>query len=816
MSLFQIFIEIFYVTEKAFKDTTTEQEVLDLSDSEHESDEEPGDPLNESMEPILKKELNKSTVKPNDTVSIHTIDNIDEENEEVDEKICAHESKVNDNNSTIVDEDSVNKSDKDSIINSVSKCEDITVNDSVIATYESVKNDSVLKPDESLMSTIDHGLIDDKFDEICKDITNESVQNNFTGRETYFIRDNTINDNDISGDCKEKIVATLRGTYFVSGPTSSVNQNVETTDENITAEQFKVPVTEKNSTEVAKEGSKTLVNNIIKSLKYNHDRDSSLTQFEQLEMASKDFHEEVAPNNSVFSDIKILKEKRNYFDNEPAKFTEQPTSEIVVANEKRTFFDNIDVNVQPANKKIDAIKIMDDERSPPIVKDDIITDNFEPSKIKKLLGDSFTKPEIITSAYKARIAKKQESVDLFESPVVVSTNDHGESNIERARQSIERLVLNQQSAKKMIKRDFMPKTPLKEILKSPNAYKSAIKDGNVDLMDNPKTITKQNIVKSPIRLDDARSPIRLDHTKSPIGPYMDNSKIMLEKTKSNTQSDTVKLPLNVDTAPVSTKNDVVQSFMSKYNAKSPVKDINPHIDTSSEKRDVQKVVAPRPISIKKERESNNVSHVEIKSELISMPNSLLSDERITTSNVKKEKLEPLSSVDETMAYSNDTSKDNTADEFENIYNNITEPRATEFELLVSEPVNENVSKTDKEEAKYNLRKKFSKTEDNKSVKLTAETSDEVLLEGTAKCESKPRKRTLRLRRRKNQEDEENNENLKDIANLQKEFSDVTLGVPAPQKAIKDIPSPEKGSEENMPPMMGIQSCPAKRLVTFVF
>ncbi|CAB3254311.1 unnamed protein product [Arctia plantaginis] len=800
--------------EKAFKDTTPEQELMDLSDSERESDEDTGDPLNESLEPVFKKELNKSTVKQNDTVSIHTIDNIDEENEEVDDEISAHISKVNDDsNSTVADEDSLNDiSNKDSVINSVSKCEDNTASDSANLTYESEKNDSVFKPNESQMSTIDHGLIEDKGNELSKHLTNKSVQNSFTCRETFFVRDNTINDNDVSRDCKEKSVASSRGTYFVSGPALGANQNAETKDEDIAVEQFKAPVTEKIDTKVAKEVSESLVTKIIKSLKSNQGSDSSLTQFEQLEMASKEYHEEIVTNNSVFGDIKILKEKRHYFDNEPTKLTEKSNDEIVVTKEKRTFFDNIDVNVQPANKNIDAIKIIDDERSPPIVKDNIITDSFEPSKIKKLLGESFTKPEIITSAYKARIAKKHESVDLFESPVIIITNENGDSNIEKARQSIERLVLNQQSAKKVVKRDVIPNSPLKEILKSANirnAYKSPMRENNTELIDSSKTL-----IKSPIRQDKPRSPIRLDDIKTPIELNVVNSEIILEKTKLNTKSDTDKLSLNNDTATVATKNDIVQSSTSKYIAKSPIKDVNSHINIPGGKPNVLKdlvpTIAPEPSQIKKERESVNETHVEIKSEPVLMSKSVTNG-KITSSHIKKEKLETVSSVDETSVYSNDTLKDNTAEEFENIYNNITEPRATDFELLISEPVNENNSRTDKDETKYNLRKKLHKNEDGKSDKLKGETSDEVLLENQAKCESKPRKRTLRLRRKKTQGDEESDDKLKDIVNLQTEFSDVTMGVPAPQKVTKDIPSPEKGREENLPPIMGIQSCPAKSI-----
>ncbi|OWR51620.1 hypothetical protein KGM_200599 [Danaus plexippus plexippus] len=146
---------------------------------------------------------------------------------------------------------------------------------------------------------------------------------------------------------------------------------------------------------------------------------------------------------------------------------------------------------------------------------------------------------------------------------------------------------------------------------------------------------------------------------------------------------------------------------------------------------------------------------------------------------------------------------NTLEEFDNIYKDITAPRATEFELLVSQEVREssvedgNRSNNNEEsgEVKYNLRHK--KTETAKS--------------DARKDKEKPTRRNLRLRRRKNQSEDDDSEKeikFKDIANLQTEFSDVTMDMPAPFKKNKDIPSPEK-DDENLPPMMGIQSCPSK-------
>ncbi|CAK1541882.1 unnamed protein product [Leptosia nina] len=163
-----------------------------------------------------------------------------------------------------------------------------------------------------------------------------------------------------------------------------------------------------------------------------------------------------------------------------------------------------------------------------------------------------------------------------------------------------------------------------------------------------------------------------------------------------------------------------------------------------------------------------------------------------------------------------SSIDNTLEAFENIYKDISVPRATQFDLLLTK-TEETLKLQSETESKYNLRKKsyktksqyltFGESKDEESKEFIRPSNligDKVSLESQAKCETK-KKRNLRLRRRKNDDDDKN------IVNLQTEFSDVTMDVPAPGKVVQDIPSPEKSDGENMPPSLEIQSCPSKSI-----
>ncbi|KAJ8723532.1 hypothetical protein PYW08_003444 [Mythimna loreyi] len=845
--------------EKAFKDTTPPREdVMSLTDSEHESDEEPDDPLNQSLEPVFKKELNRSISialqnEKRDNASVHTIDNIDEECDSDLEK--SHNTLQNDNSKTSSyatgeDEDEDESIKKNETVNDTEKFDDSVKTDANVTyhndglndnydeskktdtcdkvihsnkcddcfeknanvTYDNVGTsnqcDDSLKTNakityESFISSnkcddnlrTNGNVIDEQFissnkcDESLKNDTNnvsyssdknnDSLKNNSRNdddviqfknesmkntkpelRGTYFVRESQFNETaNFSDVSMEKKTNSFRGTYFVKDPVTNVSKSSESNEGDKVNDQFKIPVVteklivetkapepvtvtktdtikEKTNTDiklaetvselpitkiirgksnidmkapektepisamirakthmnmkVTEKVSETLVGKIMRSFKSNQGSDVSLRQFEQLEKAAKEDDVDDRPKNqSVFGDIKILKEKRTYFDNvlenndEPK---EVRTEEPGLMKEKRTYFDNIGANLEVTNKKLTKLIKSDDERSPSIVKD-VVTDDFEPSTIKKLLGESYSKPDVVSSIHKTKLTKKAASVDIFDgfdSPVPQNAKEKVD-NVEIARQSIEKLVLDQLSVKKSSKTDTEQRLSIKEIIE-PN---------------NDEVFQ----MKKEIKLESMSSIEELKETKE--------------------------------------------------------------------------------------------------------------------GHKKQAKLEPASSTDEpnqTMNYSQ-AKGDNTVEEFENIYKDITAPRATEFDLLVANEApratefdllvaNENTDKHDKDETKYNLRKtRTNKIEDTKTDKKK-EKDEEILAESHAKCESKVRKRPLRLRRRKNQ-DEESDDKLKDIVNLQSEFSDVTMGMPAIKKDVKDIPSPEKGIEENVPPILGIQSCPSK-------
>uniref|UniRef100_A0A2A4K751 Kinesin motor domain-containing protein n=1 Tax=Heliothis virescens TaxID=7102 RepID=A0A2A4K751_HELVI len=756
--------------EKAFKDKTPPREdVMSLSDSEHDSDGETNDPLNESLEPLFKKELNRSVsiVIQNDNrdnASVHTIDNIDEENDSDIEK--SHETLKNDisKNSSYAtgeeeDEENVSVKKIDEVKDNVTDITE-TFDDSVkTETNVTYDNKVTNKSDESMKNngnttynseiTYDRYNEDRKSDSLYADdemqSKNESVKSTkHEVRGTYFVSESKISENGgFSEVSKEKLISSFRGTYFVKSPVTKASQNVDMNEKELATDIFKVPivvdqsigeikateaVTEIKTSNKEKENfntantltelpmnkitrgksnidmkapektepvgtmiraktninmkssekvAETLVGKIIRSFKSNQGSDASLRQFEQLEIASKEDNDDDKQNQSVFGNIKMLKEKRTYFDNvldNNNKPKDDIKEEPAVVREKRTYFDNISVNVQVCNKSVNKILKSDDDRSPSIVKE-VVNDDFEPSTIKKLLGESFTKPDVISSIHKTKLTKKHDSVDIFDgfdSPVAPKAKEI--DNVEIARKSIEKLVLDQLSVKKA-KGNAEPRLSIREVIE-------------------PEDAEVQINIKKEMKLE----------------------------------------PMSY----VEETNDNIRGFK------------------------------------------------------------------------KDAKLEPAYSTDEPNQTMNDVQRgDNTMEEFENIYKNISAPRATEFDLLVSQEANESTDKQHKDDVKYNLRKKkqshHSKTDDEKSNK---ETEEVISAESHAKCESKTRKRPLRLRRKKNQDDD-TDDKLKDIVNLQSEFSDVTMGVPAPKKDVKDIPSPEKALDENLPPSFGIQSCPSK-------
>ncbi|XP_053605056.1 kinesin-like protein KIF20B [Plodia interpunctella] len=727
--------------EKEDETLEKQEDAMNVSDSEQDGDEEINDPCNESLEPTFKKDdinrsklilqsINSNNTSHNTTINSEKVDNDDDDDDDIQDK----------SNNTIRNDSS---DDTELSING----------ESIKIGNETLGNDSHIGKNVSCESN---------------DILNKSNNNEVRG--TYFVRKSEDNSMDISTKDLNTI-DNVRGTYFISNTTpqddSLKSNEIELTNENTTSEVHKhdrsitkdahiksnvvdstkdgIDINGKDSaltTSAKKVHKDSVVTKIMRSVKSTHSGDSSLTQFENLEMAANYCEETRCEENTSFANIKMLAQKKTYFsdspitNNDPVLEDQQIMKTVVDKNikdnkktdieknvnniahgfkkkvslvdtpavslgdnsfigedliktniikEKRTYFDNIDVNIN-TNKHLEAVKDVkleqDDIRSPSIVKDDIEeTEGFEPNTIKKLLGESLTRqPDVISSVHKNKIlTKKHDSVDIFDGYDSPHVVKTKElSVIDKARKSIERMVTEQKSASK---------------------HQDCIKK---------EIFERKSIPEEPINYD----------------------KIVASSVKVENLNDVTALQY------VTFGNNTTEDF------ENLCKDITAPRETEFE-------------IIAKEIDDRNTENEKITEKSVSFKREL---------------------------------KD-----------------AKEHKKVLDTSDNSN-SRSEFEEVKYNLRKKSSFKIDKK---LKDET-EEVVNEGEAKCENKIKsKRSLRLRKRRNQDEDMDGDKLKDIVNLQKEFSDVTLDVPAASKVVKDIPSPEKvAGEENEPPL-GIQSCPSK-------
>ncbi|XP_028167346.1 kinesin-like protein KIF20B [Ostrinia furnacalis] len=736
--------------EKAFEENASgnREDVMLLSDSDHESDEEVDDPCNESLEPTFKKEdINRSrlllqnTFDQNSIHSENSFNNSARSNRTVENE----DSVINKSSGTLKEHDSTHESTKESVY-ATGEDDSGSTNKTNDNMHDSGSNDTRNVSDMKLPVTqnekhrnvSEYNQTYDNRESLAKapeepahkeTTVNSNKSNEYellkpketVPRGTYFVRCSADVDESMENLSINEPNSLTRGTYFVKEADRFVIPATDTIDEGI-AEDPSMDSPVDDLRKPPSKVSETLVTKIIKSIKSSQGSNTSLAQFEQLEKASKNCDVAKIDTNLVGS-VNKPKEKKRYFDENSPKIDEEnliPVPKLL--KEKKTYFDNIDVNIEPPNDnageinhEVDNLQF-DVTRSPSIVKDEG-TNDFKPSAIKKLLGESFTRqPEIISSVQKVKVLhKKHESVDLFEgldSPRPIAKTPEKVDVVAQAKKSIDQLVQDQKSASKItanIKRDI-------------KIERESIAEESTEIVSAPVEI-------NPVEIDMAENYAK---EKSPL---------KTSATVSKTSENIVELATSTVKAPKSTKKIA---------------------EAAPERKELKKEVPNESMKV-----------------------------------------------------------NNTIEEFDNLYKDISASRATEFELLVSQ-VNtsskeEKVEHTETaEEIKYNLRHKSTKSEGVKFSDKIHKGDEEVLLESHAKCESKAKttKRSLRLRRRKNQSDEEqmDQENkLKDIVNLQKEFSDVTMDVPAPLKVVKDIQSPEKpaGEDENVPPLMGIQSCPSK-------
>nr|CAY54166.1 unnamed protein product [Heliconius melpomene] len=629
--------------EKTDEDIPMKEDLVDLCDCEESDDD---DSCNESLEPIFKREdINRSRM-------IHQ--------------------------SAIIDENSLSS--------------DLSDNSVLNKTYGTLKDENINNSNgNDCTFETDNDVV---AGEVVTTELNIDVHNNIEfknhiklSRETYLVENNDSFVND-----KKKVLVSTLSRASNEDIVVDINDKTKTNKNRNSFKDSSLETVHNNK-------PNTFVNNIINSIKESNlsiQSNNSLASFEKLEEATK-IDTGTNSNATNFFNIKILKEKRNFFNyDDVLKSLEKPAT-IVKCKDKKIYFDNSNNN-DISNNDNEKIKI-DDYRSPSIVKEDV-TNDYEPSMIKKLLGQSITNQnDNLNALQKIRTCdKKNDSIDLFEaldSPQACNKNKVND-DIENIRKSVQNVAIIQEDA---------------------------IVCGNIE--HNQEIVSNDEL------------------------------------------------------------NNVEETNENKH-----VKEIVNDVDVESNKDNTIKKEETMKISLERSDDIEKVSN------------------------------------DETQLLINNTKSDNTSDEFENIYKDITTPRATEFDLLVSQEIKDTTIDTttnnekENEDLKYNLRQK------SKMDKPKNETrrGKKVLESSPPKCEkSKTRKRNLRLRRQCGDNSEDGSKDidedtkkrdiekakLKDIINLQKEFSDVTLDKPAPAKEFKDIPSPEKNDNENLAPILGIQSCPAK-------
>ncbi|KAI8421453.1 hypothetical protein MSG28_009509 [Choristoneura fumiferana] len=762
--------------EKA-SDNSNDEDAIDVTDSEDESDEV-DDICNESLEPTFKKEdINRSRL-----IRQSTLNN-------------THNSTC-DMNKT---EDTVKD---DSLTDLTDKRESTMTVDQSDETYE--KSDETY--DVSNNDSCNNHSIDCP-DTVKKAHINSDLKlSSEIGRGTYFV------------DSKVELKPNARDTYFVNDSKISITADVDKgdsskkNDTNVSRDTgINESLEDYNTGEIKDKNTSVSVAQPVKSIETHIDKikkfakttassDSSLTQFELLEMEANDFgkHEKTA---KYFDDGKTVADIVS-----PRKL-----------KEKKPYFDNISPSIKVDILK-DFSKKHDVLRSPSIVQDEV-PDNYKPTTINKILRESFSKNVELPPAYnKSRILlRNHDSIDIFEEVESPCPKQDLLKSVEMARQSIEKIALDVVKENEGKSQSNEAITEEKVKIEAESESVESVKHDDAPTYDDekePETYNSSNNHKMLLEKDvhikrEILSEIK--KTRNSIAKQNNSAEITNQGFTSKMEnSDEIKPELFVPPKEVTVDTEMrkqgSKSEMDKEITKCEISktkechDINAGIDVQVAKEEID-----TKIKVKQERISTTgTGIVEIEEQ----------------SKIETE--EPLS-----LTNSNQTSTDNTIDAFENIYKDITAPRATDFELLVTDNTQEiSNEKNDKTEAepttqdnktdeainnlndsveentakavKYNLRHK----------KENSEIDNEILVENTAKC-SRTVKKSLRLRRQKNKVEEDDKDTMKNIITLQKEFSDVTLDVPAPAKDVKDIPSPEQSESENLPPLMGAQSCPSK-------
>ncbi|XP_063534402.1 kinesin-like protein KIF15-B isoform X2 [Cydia strobilella] len=813
------------IEERDEKCSDDQDDAIQLTDSEDDSDEE-DDLCNDSLEPTFKKEdINRSRL--------------------------LRQSILNNTRNTTFDLDRPHDTLKDESV------ADPTYDVSKKEESDSVRNTTITEDDETYDASNDTynqsmdcpATVKKAEVKKAEDTKDNSKVEKHSARYTYFVRNSSVSLNEKQDSVDSGHIADI---------SVSLRDDDDLKDVNINGD-------------VAKP-SKTIETQIDKIKKFaisTASNNSSLTQFELLEMQMND--------KSAFK----------YFDDGTAKKSISMSPEKKV---KKPYFDDEPLTPNQISKVKDLIKKQDVLRSPSIVQDEI-PENYKPSTINKIMRESITVTTELPPLYKNKILKKMhDSIDPFEDVDSPCPIKDVLNNVEEVRKSIEAISLhNKEKVSKSetvkdlveieIKSEIMEKDDQNVIESEINedavttelGNESKIHDAAANKEDkstNEKDIdarspadeikfienTTDTDVKHEILTEVKQKETNPENIEQETENVPKSEGLLLEITSLNditasnqilaTDDNTIDVFENIYkeiTMPRATKFDLLVSEKSLDTTN--VNQTN-KIEEISKKANVNKEVTI-------ENQKTNTENVENEPKSDELPHEITSLNDITASN-------------QTIAADN-----NTIDAFENIYKDITVPRATEFDLLIfdksldimnvnqinkiveiSDKANENQEMTAKKndnnkgtveddvndnnnqrtakknketikdvsdnnnheikqekpkepetKVKYNLRHK---------TQNTSKTDNDETIDHTEKCAPRTAKKSLRLRRRnKVDEPDEDEVKLKDIVNLQTEFSDVTMGVPAPVKEVKDMPSPEKSERENQPPLMGVQSCPSK-------
>ncbi|XP_063381579.1 kinesin-like protein KIF20B [Cydia fagiglandana] len=813
------------IEERDEKGSDDQDDAIQLTDSEDDSDQE-DDLCNDSLEPTFKKEdINRSRLMRQSTLN-------------------------NTRNTTFDNLDGTHDTLKDESV--------------ADATYDVSKKDTTITE------------ADETYD-ASNDTYNQSMDCPATVKKAEANKAEETKDN----SKVEKHSA--RETYFVSNSSVSLNEKQDSVHDSGHIADISVSLRDDDGLKDI-----SITGDIVKPSK------TILTQIDQI----KKFAISTASTNSSLAQFELLEKEMN--DNSAFKYFDDGTAKKSISMSpgkkvKKPYFDDEQPTPNQISKVKDLIKKQDVLRSPSIVQDEI-PENYKPSTINKIMRESITVTTELPPLYKNKILKKMhDSIDPFEGADSPCAIKEVLKNVEEARKSIEQISLDNKEnvSESEIVRDLFEIKIKSEIVEKDDQY-NIVSDINDDAVET-ELGNENNIHDAAANKEDKNTNKKdsdtqstADEIKSTENTDMDvkhdlltevkqeetNTEIVEKETEKETKSE--ELPNEI-----SSLNDITssnQTIEADNNTIDAFENIYKHIPVPRA-TEFDLLISEQALDTTNVNQINKFEEVSEKAKVnkeIKIENQETNTEifeKETENEPKSEELpHDITSLNDITTSNQIIAADNnTIDAFENIYKDITVPRATEFDLLISDKsLDINVNQTNKikeisEKANVNkdvtienLEKNDNNNEtvqdnvidnytdeinqenkeivkgvnDNNNHELkqeipeepetkikynlrhktqnTSKTDNDETIEHPEKCGPRTAKKSLRLRR-KNKENEpvEDEVNLKDIVNLQKEFSDVTMGVPAPVKVVKEIPSPEKSESENQPPLLGVQSCPSK-------